>query len=131
MKALSSLLFLLLLVPQSKTNAQVKPDSVLESKILRLILNLAEVKRANAYVVKHSHNKRHLYDLIYERPKKKGDDYWVKVCTDDRYMLVTNFNFFVNSKTLAIRYMDVVAGDDLPLEVLRKNKKRHKVLEYN
>ncbi|MFC0516618.1 hypothetical protein ACFFGT_20595 [Mucilaginibacter angelicae] len=95
-----------------------------------LILDLQEVKRANSYVVKHSHNKRHLLDYINGRPVKKGGDYWVKVCEDNGYAYFTHFNFFVNSNTLAIRYMDVVTGDYIPLDVLRKDKKRHKVLEY-
>jgi hypothetical protein len=131
MKNLLSFLFLLLLMPQLKAEARVKQDSVLESKILDLILSLPEVKQANLYVMKHTNNKRHLFDYINDQPAKKGGDYTVMVAEDNGSTYHTHFIFLVNSKTLKIKYSDVITGEDIPLEVLRRDKKRHKILEYN
>jgi len=114
----------------STANAQVKEDSIFESKIMDVILFLPEVRQADTYVIKHSYHKRHLQVYINERPDKKDGDYRVMVAEDNGYIYHTHFIFLVNGKTLAIKYSDVVTGEDIPLEVLRKNKKRHKVLEY-
>jgi hypothetical protein len=118
-------------ISDSKAQARVKPDFALESKVMDLILFLPEVRQADAYVIKHSHHKRRLQVYINECPEKKGGDYRVMVAEDNGYTYHTHFIFLVNSKTLTIKYSDVVTGEDMPLEVLRKNKKRHEVLEYN
>jgi len=131
MKTLLSLFFLLLLMHYPEAKSQVKRDSVLESKIMDLILSLPEVKQANAYVIKHSHGRRHLFDYIHARPDKKYGDYWVKVSEDNGATYATHFNFFVNGKTFAIKYMDTISSEEVPLEVIRKDKKRHKILEYH
>lgn len=131
MKTLLSLFSLLLLMHYPEAKSQVNHDSVLESKIMDLILSLPEVKQANAYVVKHSHGKRHLFDYIHMRPDNKDGDYWVKVCEDNGGSYATHFNFIVNGKTFAIKYMDTMTSEEVPLEVIRKDKKRHKILEYH
>lgn len=122
-------LFITMLSCEAK--AQVKADSVLESKILDIVLSLPEVRQANAYVVKHSRHKRHLFDYMGSLPDKKDGDYQVLVAEDNGYIYHTHFIFLVNGKTFAIKFSDTVTGEDIPLEALRKNKKRHKILEYH
>jgi hypothetical protein len=111
-------------------NAQVKENSILESKIMDMILFLPEVRQADAYVIKHSHHKRHLQVYISERSDKKDGDYRIIVAEDNGYIYHTHFIFLVNGKTLAIKYSDTTTGEDTPRVAVRKNKKRHKVLEY-
>ncbi len=60
------------------------------------------------YVTKYSRGKRHLSYAVYGRPNKENNYYLVKVWEDNGGSYYTHFNFYVNKKTFAIMYDDIV-----------------------
>jgi hypothetical protein len=102
-----------------------KQTSFLEDKILDTVLSLPEVKKEANKVEQLSHNKRHLSDVIYQRSEKSFNYYWVKVWEDNGDAYVTYFHFYVNPKTLEIKFYDVVNDKLVDLKIWRKLHKKN------
>jgi len=100
-----------------------KTNSEIENNILDKILNLPEVQKESRYVATASKGQRRLSAAIYQTPTKKSNLYWVKVWEDNGGNYVSHFNFFVNPKTLAIKYLDTVNDTLLDLKTWRQRQK--------
>lgn len=122
MKKLVVILSILLALDSS---AQSKNKKVaLEDKILDTILSLPEVKKEAKRVEQLSHSKRHLADVIYQRPAKDFSYYWVKVWEDNGDGYATYFNFYVHPKTLEIKFYDAINDKLLDLKTWRKIRQK-------
>lgn len=116
-----SLFFLLLIFSASGQTTYVK-ETKKESKAVDLVARLPEVINADNYVKKVSKGKRHLVSYLASGPTKEYPYYWVKVVEDNGASYATHFNFYVDTKTYAIKYDDAMADGRLISE--RKCRKR-------
>ncbi|MEO6523462.1 MAG: hypothetical protein ABIN91_17390 [Mucilaginibacter sp.] len=111
---------------QTKKKPVVDKLSKLKIRILDTIAHLPEVKKRMQYVERVTHNKRHLQVILYQKPSKKENYYWVTVMEDNGMSYYTHFNFFVNPKTLLIKYSDTSIDDMITLEEWRKSRNHPK-----
>ena len=95
-----------------------------ESKIINKIQQLPEVKKASAALERRTNGKRHIKYVVYERPSKEFKYYWVKVMEDNGEMYVSDFNFYINPKTLSIKYLDTDNDSVMDLKTWRKRYKK-------
>jgi hypothetical protein len=100
--------------------------SILERRIIDKVLALPEVQKEIRYVETASKGKRHLGATISERPSEEFAYYLIKVWEDNGVSYVSHFNFFVNPKTLTIKYQDTVHDTLLDLKTWRQQRKRSK-----
>jgi hypothetical protein len=91
-----------------------------EDQVVSLIMNLDEVKRKSAMVVKESKGKRHLSTYIETPPTATDPYYWVKVAEDNGGSYVTYYSFEVRAKTHAIKYYDAMQDSLISLSQWRK-----------
>jgi hypothetical protein len=118
--------FIILLVIYSSLYSNAQNQKVaLEDKILDTVLSLSEVKQEAKKVERLSHDKRHLSDVIYQKPSKDFNYYWVKVWEDNGGAYATHFNFYVQPKTLEIKFYDVVNDKLLDLKTWRILRKKN------
>jgi hypothetical protein len=103
-----------------------KQVSDIESKVLDTVLSLKEVQDKIKYVENASKGTRHLGVVIFEEPSKESNYYWVKAKEDNRMNYVSHFNFFVDPKTLAIKYYDPVNDTLLNIKAWRRASKNRK-----
>ena len=101
-----------------------KSQFTLEDKIMDKVLDIPEVKEEAKYVENKSNGKRHLSDVICQRPTKKEPYYQVKVWEDNGVSYATYFIFLVNPKTLSIKYYDTVNDTAVDLAYWRKHRKK-------
>jgi len=76
----------------------------LEDKILDKVWDIPEVQKRDAYLKSISKGKRYLGECIYRRPYDNNSYYWVKVGEDFGGIIVSHFNFYVDPKTLSVKY---------------------------
>ena len=119
-----SIIIFLFVLSNLLSNAQSQKFTALENKILDTVLSLPEVKQEEKKVEKLSKNKRHLSDIIYQRPQKDFKYYWVKVWEDNGRAYATHFNFYVNPKNLTIKFFDTVNDKLLDLPAWRELRKK-------
>lgn len=100
--------------------------ALLESKIIDKVFALPEVQKEIQYVETASKGKRHLGATILQRPSKEFPYYLVKVWEDNGMSYVSHFNFFVNPKTLTIKYQDTKQDTLVDLNAWRKQRKHSK-----
>jgi tetratricopeptide (TPR) repeat protein len=82
------------------------------NKIFDLIGNLPEVKSCKECGIS-----------IYKEPKQtQSSKYWIKVGPDNGANLVSQFNFFVDSSTYEITFLDTKTDQEIRLEDWRKLK---------
>jgi hypothetical protein len=104
--------------PQQKA---VKPAIMKEEdQVVSLIMNLDEVKRKSAMVLKQSKGKRHLATYVETPPTAADPYYWVKVAEDNGGSYVTYYSFEVQAKTHAIKYYDAMQDSLISLSQWRK-----------
>ena len=107
------------------SNAQSKnKQTALENKILDTILSLPEVRQEEKMIEQLSKNSRHLSDVIYQRPGKDFNYYWVKVWEDNGGAYATHFNFYVHPNTLEIKFYDAINDKLLDLKTWRKLRRK-------
>lgn len=104
---------------QQKPNAQSAVLSE-EDQLIKLIMNLDEVKRKSLQVIQESKGKRHLATYMDNPPTASDTDYWVKVAEDNGDNYVTYYTFAVDKKTRQIRYYDVLQDSLISLSQWRK-----------
>ena len=103
-----------LFYPSDRTDIEIcKTDNERRTKIFDLINNLPEVKNCkNCNVVS-----------IYQEPKNtKSSKYWIKVGYDNGSNLVSQFNFFVDTLTYKITFLDTQTDKQLTLDEWRRQK---------
>jgi hypothetical protein len=96
----------------------------IEDRVLDRIKHLPEVKERAEYVKVHSNNERHLQYTIFQKPTKQNKYYWVKVLEDNGEMYHAQFNFYVNGKTLAIKYFDPQLDTVIDYKVWKKMRQK-------
>jgi len=107
---------------EPKQTTIVKPKPVnQEESIVRLIMNLEEIKRATAAVERGSKGKRTLSTYVESPPTSDDPNYWVKVAEDNGDTYVTYYTFAVDARTRNIRYYDVVDGNLISLAKWRQS----------
>jgi len=89
-----------------------------------MVMRLPEVREANAYVLRHSKDKRKLFPLIYGEPTKQQPYWWVAVGEDNGMSFVTHFGFLVYVKGGKIFYYDTIEGKSIDLRTWRKNGRK-------
>jgi len=105
-----------------KQTVVVKPKPVnQEESIVRLIMNLEEIKRATAAVERGSKGKRTLSTYVESPPTNDDPNYWVKVAEDNGDTYVTYYTFAVDARTRNISYYDVVDGNLISLAKWRQS----------
>jgi hypothetical protein len=57
---------------------------------------------------------------IFQQPTEQHKYYWVKVLEDNGEMYHTQFNFYVNAKTLSVKYFDPQLDTVIDYKVWRK-----------
>jgi hypothetical protein len=108
---------------QSKNHSTHK--KTIEERILDTVMNIPEVKEEAKYVETESHGKRHLSLFINLKPSKTFRYYWIKVWEDNGYSFVTHFHFYVDPKTLSIKFLDTSTNNAIDLNVWQKSRKKH------
>jgi len=116
---------------QQRPQQQVKPKpqgvnkevtvSAQEEHLVKLIMNLEEVKRKSAIIEQESKGKRHLATYVETLPTADDPNYWIKVAEDNGGSYVTYYTFAVDGKTQLIRYYDVMQDSLLSLEQWRQS----------
>jgi hypothetical protein len=92
-----------------------------ESKIVDLVASLPEVINADNYVKRITKGKRHLVSFLADHPIKGNPYYHVEVAEDNGMNYYIHFNFFVDRKTLAVKYEDTMDdGKLIPEKECRK-----------
>ncbi|RKR82536.1 hypothetical protein BDD43_2721 [Mucilaginibacter gracilis] len=100
--------------------AQEPPKNPAEKKAVYIISHLPEVVAADQYMSTHGPDKRHLETYIDGYPTPQDNNYLIRVCEFNGMLCHVHFFFYVNAKTFAIRYLDVVSGKSMPLKMWRK-----------
>ncbi len=103
-----------LFYPSNRPDNEIcKNDNERRTKIFDLIYNLPEVKNCKSCDVVS----------IYQEPKHtKSSKYWVKVGHDNGTNSVSQFNFFVDTLTFEITYLDTKTDRQITLDEWRKQK---------
>jgi len=96
-----------LFYPSDRPDNEIcKTDNERRAKIFELISSLPEVKNCEGCETV----------FIYQEPKHtKSGKYWVKVGHDDGVSMVSQFNFFVDTLTYEVTYLDTKTGKQFPL----------------
>jgi hypothetical protein len=108
---------------QKSLDKNNRKDSIKIDKILDRVLALPEVKAECKYVETESKGTRHLAVAMYATPTKNRKYYWVKAWEDNGMNDVSHFNFFVDGKNQAIKYLDTVNDTLLELKAWRHIKR--------
>lgn len=90
-------------------------------KVLDTISNIPEVKERSDYINRQTNGKRHLSFIVHDRPSDTSKYCWVQVAEDNGANYYTHFNFYVNSKNLEIKYIDIENNDTLDLKSWQKS----------
>lgn len=103
-----------LFYPSDRPDNEIcKTDNEIQTKIFELVNNLPEVKNCKGCDVAS----------IYQEPKHtKSSKYWVKVGHDNGVNLVSQFNFFVDTLTFEITYLDTKNDRRITLKEWRKQE---------
>jgi len=103
-----------LFYPSDRPDDEVcNADNERRTKIFDLISNLPEVENCKGCdVVSVYQDARHA----------KSGKYWIKVGHDNGTNLVSQFNFFVDTLTYKVTFLDTETGEEIDLDVLRKRK---------
>lgn len=91
-----------------------------EEQVVKLIMDLQEIKMRNAEVERLSKGKRRLSTYVESPPSSDDPNYTVKVAEDNGSNFVTYYTFAVDGKTRAIKYYDVVQDTLISLNDWRK-----------
>ena len=124
MKLFNLTIFTLTLGFCFSANAQDKPLTKQEIKVVNLIAQLPEVVESDKYMRTHGPDKRHLETYIERNPTKSDVHYYLAVAENNGVLMVSHYKFAVNSKTYAISYYDVLTDKLTPLNVWRKNGRK-------
>jgi|SRR6185437_7851726 len=95
-----------------------------ESFAVDTVLQLPEVRTADAYVRRATKGKRHLFSMVYGEPDKEHPYYWVAVGEDNGMSFVTHFGFQVYINGGEILYLDNDTGNAIDLMTWRRNHHR-------
>ncbi len=103
-----------LFYPSARSDNPIcKTDNDRRTKIFDLINELPEVKSCKSCDVVS----------IYKEPKEtNSSNYWIKVGHDNGSNFVSQFNFFVDTLTFEIKYLDTKTDKELTLNEWRKQK---------
>ncbi len=108
----------------NKISTVISPSKI-EEKIYNIIYSLPEVKERAKYIEKETKGIHHLKVWINQRPEESNEKYyWIKVGEDNGTNLVTNFNFFVDTINLEVKYLDITTDKIISLESWRKETRR-------
>ena len=122
------LLSLLFSIAITSVMAQIHiaPDSSkLEDKVMKIVFALPEVKE----LIDQNKSQKNKYPVVGQFRRKPGRNfkyYWVGVGIDDEHMFTTYLHFYVNPKTFAVSYFDVMHMQVIPIEKWRANKSHNK-----
>jgi hypothetical protein len=105
---------------QRLTNEQKHED--MANRVLDLIDNLPEFKKADAWYARKTKGKHLIVVLANDKGNEDGHYYWVTVDEDHGAYDRTVYNFMIDNKTFKIEYMDTKSGKNIPLSVWRKRK---------
>jgi len=120
-KLIASLTILLSFAIATAVGQQTaRNHKVTEKEAIGRVMRLPEVKESQAYIRKHSKDKRPLFAMIYGEPSKEQPYWWVAVGEDNGMCFVTHFGFFVDVKTARIWYYDTLEGKTVGLQAWRK-----------
>ncbi len=72
---------------------------ITEEEAIDRVMSLPEVRESNAYIRRHTKDKRKLFPMTYGEPSKEHPYWWIAVGGDKRMAFVTHFGFFVYVKT--------------------------------
>jgi len=89
---------------------------------IKMVMRLPEVRKANAYILQHSIDKRKIFAMIYGEPTRQQPYYWVAVGEDNGMCFVTHFGFHVYIRTGRILYVDTINGTAIDLRTWRKGR---------
>jgi tetratricopeptide (TPR) repeat protein len=103
-----------LFYPSDRPDNEIcETDNDRRTKIFELIGNLTEVENCEECNV----------ILIHQEPKHtESSKYWIKVGHDNGMNLVSQFNFFVDTLTCEITYLDTDTDEQITLTEWRKRK---------
>lgn len=93
---------------------------ITEEDAIDRVMSLPEVRESNAYIRRHTKDKRKLFPMTYGEPNKEHPYWWIAVGEDNGMAFVTHFGFFVYVKTGGIRYVDPIEGKSISLQAWRK-----------
>lgn len=113
---------MLLLYSCVSYSQSIKSSKTIEDRIIDTIMKIPEVKEKAKYVEKQSHRERHLSCFIYKKPSKELNYYWIKVAEDNGVNYDAHFNFYVDPKNLAIKYLDIVKDTAIDLKIWQKSR---------
>jgi hypothetical protein len=91
-----------------------------EAKVCELIASLPVVVHADNYVRKVTKGKRHLFTYLDSGPTRDDNYYYVKVAEDNGMSYHTHFIFLVDPKTYAIKWLNTVTDERIPLKLCNK-----------
>lgn len=103
-----------LFYPSARSDNEIcKTDNARRDSVFKIVYDLPEVKAcASCDVVS-----------IYKEPDEtNSSNYWIKVGHDNGSSLVSQFNFYVDTLTYEIKYLDTQTDKILTLEEWRKSK---------
>ena len=111
-KFFSVIVFILFLCPVSFSQSSSKKSwmyadiSQKEMAILDTISNLREVRKERELLLQKFKGARILKQRIFKKPSKEFPFYWVKVTEDSQAVVSTHFNFYINPKTMEVKFFD-------------------------
>lgn len=120
MKKISLLVLVSMLAVASGAQSSI---ALKETHVLDTIAKLPEVIERRAYVAQRTNGSRDLRVVIWEKPKNRSGNYWVKVVESNGVADYTHFNFFVNAESGIIGYLDTEKNKMISLQTWRKIKK--------
>jgi len=122
MKYILSLIMFLCLHAVGQTTLNKSSHATTENKVLSLIDNLPDFKKADAYYTKKSGGKHLSTILINDKGNEDGHFYLIDIDEDMGDHYYTLYHFYIDNKTFEINYWDVEKDRKIPLSVWRKQK---------
>lgn len=99
-----------------------QPKETKADRILDMIDNLPDFKKADDWYTKKTKGKHLITLLANDKGNEDGHYYMVEVDEDNGTTYHTWYNFLIDNKTYKIEYMDIESGKNIPLSVWRKRK---------
>ncbi len=97
---------------------------ITKDEAIDMVMRLPEVRESNAYILKHSRDKRKLFSMIYGEPTKEQPYWWVAVGEDNGMCFVTHYGFLVSIRSGKIFYIDALQGTHIDLLTWRRNGRK-------
>lgn len=112
------------IVVANDNTSVIVQDSLVENEVYKKIMELTEMKSYFKKVDSLFKGGNHATIIISSKPSKDEPFYWVQVGVNDGDRVVPEYNFYVYTKNMEVKFYDSIDDKILTLSEWRHRKKK-------